>query len=437
MREHNGTAIGSLPSPRADARWMNDLERERTEGPRLPQQAERDTQAGNSTNAVHGGTYCDPTTGAVGTPIFQTSTFLLHDTSYRAFFEGVTRDVAIYTRYGNPSQWSVQEKIAVLEGAQSALVTSSGMAAISTTVIALTNPGGHIITGYDVYGGTYNLMREDMHALGREVSFIDTTDLAAVAAAIRPETQMLLVEGLTNPLLKAPPLPQLAKLAAEHNILLVVDNTFLTPTCLRPLEVGAHVVVHSATKYLNGHSDLTAGVVAGSRKFVDRIWAQGLRLGGTLEPFSCFLLERGLKTLAVRMRAHNENAAGIAAALARHPRVTAVHHPSLPDYPYPHVREYASGFGGMVSFEVAGGDAAALATMQALRIPRVATSLGGVESLVSMPFNTSHSSLTRAQRAAAGIGEGLIRYSAGIEDLPDLINDLYAALEQGAACATD
>jgi cystathionine beta-lyase/cystathionine gamma-synthase len=431
-----------LPAARADARWMNDLQRGRTDGPRTPQQQAVDAGSGCSTTAVHSGTYCDPTTGAVGTPIFQTSTFLLHETSYAAFFEGVTRDVPIYTRYGNPSQWSVQEKIAALEGAQSALVTASGMAAISTTVLALTNPGGHIITGYDVYGGTYNLMREDMHALGREVSFVDTTDPDAVAAAVRPQTQMLLVEGLTNPLLKAPPLPRLAELAEDNNALLVVDNTFLTPACLRPLAIGAHVVVHSvvvhsATKYLNGHSDLTAGAVAGSRKFVDRIWAQALRLGGTLEPFSCFLLERGLKTLSVRMRAHCENAVGIAAALDRHPRVAAVHHPSLPGYRYPHVRQYARGFGGMVSFQVAGGDAAALATMAALRIPRVATSLGGVESLVSMPFNTSHSSLTQAQRVAAGIGDGLIRYSAGIEELTDLVDDLYAALEQGAACATD
>ncbi|MFF8960041.1 trans-sulfuration enzyme family protein [Streptomyces sp. NPDC014894] len=440
MSERDGTAIGSFPGARADAEWMNDLRRERTAGPRMPHQQSVDAPAGDSTTAVHGGTYLDPTTGAVGTPIFQTSTFLLDETSYDAFFEGVTRDVPIYTRYGNPSQWSVQEKLALLEGAESALVTSSGMAAISTTVLALTNPGGHIITAYDVYGGTYNLMREDMHAAGREVSFVDAADPARVAEAIRPETQMLLVEGLTNPLLKAPPLAELAALAREHDMLLVVDNTFLSPANLRPLDLGAHLVVHSATKYLNGHSDLTAGAVAGSRKFVDRVWAQAMRLGGTLEPFSCFLLERGLKTLPLRMRAHHENATGIARALAAHPRVTAVHHPSLPDYPYPHLRESARGYGGVVSFEVAGGDAAALRVMRALRLPRVATSLGGVESLVSMPFNTSHSSLTQAQRSAVGIRPGLIRYSAGIEELSDLVADLHAALdgpEEEDPCATE
>lgn len=426
--QRDGTAIGSFPRARADAGWMNDLRRERTAGPRTPHQQSLEAPAGNSTTAVHGGTYLDPTTRAVGTPIFQTSTFLLDETSYDAFHEGVTRDVPIYTRYGNPSQWSVQEKLALLEGAESALVTSSGMAAISTTVLALTNPGGHVITAYDVYGGTYNLMREDLHALGRDVSFVDAADPAAVAAAIRPETQMLFVEGLTNPLLKAPPLAELAALARQHDILLVVDNTFLSPACLRPIDLGAHLVVHSATKYLNGHSDLTAGVVAGPRKFVDRVWAQAMRLGGTLEPFSCFLLERGLKTLPLRMRAHHENASGIAAFLAGHPAIGRVHHPSLPGYPYPHLRESARGYGGVVSFEVAGGDGAALRVLQALRLPRVATSLGGVESLVSMPFNTSHSSLTQAQRTAVGIRPGLIRYSAGIEELADLVDDLDAAL---------
>lgn len=437
MADQPGSALGSRPNAGAEAQWMNDLERERTPGPRTAHHHTADTTEGTSTLAVHSGTYTDPTTGAVGTPVFQTSTFLLDDASYTAFSEGITRDVPIYTRYGNPSQWAVQEKLAALEGTQSALVTSSGMAAIATTVLALTNHGGHIVTAHDVYGGTYNLMREDMHTTGRSVSFVDCTDVAAVAAAIRPETQMILLEGLTNPLLKAPPLAELAALAHQHSILLVVDNTLLSPACVRPAELGADIVVHSATKYLNGHSDLTAGVVAGSRKFIDRVWAQALRLGGTLEPFSCFLLERGLKTLAVRMRAHSENAAGLARLLADHPRVARVHHPSLPDYSYPHLREYAKGgYGGMVSFEVEGGDDAALRVMDRLRVARVATSLGGVETLASMPFNTSHSSLTQAQRTGIGIRPGLIRYSAGIEDLDDLWSDLEQALDGEARCAT-
>lgn len=430
MRENSRTALGFTSDPPDDVNWFNDLDRRRTAGPRLPQNRTLDRPAKQATVAVHSGTYEDPVTGSVGTPVFQTSTFLLDEASYRAFSEGATRDVPIYTRYGNPSQWSVQEKIAALEGAESALVTSSGMSSIAAAVYALTNNGSHVVTAHDVYGGSYNLMREDMPSAGREVTFVDPTDPERIARAMRPETQLLFFETLTNPLLKAPPLREISRIARDNDALLVVDNTFLSPVNMRPLELGADVVVHSATKYLNGHSDLTAGCVAGSRKFLDRIWSQTQRFGGSLEPLSCFLLERGMKTLPLRMRAQNGNATGIAAFLAAHPKVVHVHHPSLPEYPCTHLGEDVhGGYGGMVSFEVRGGDEAALKLMHHLGIPYVATSLGGVESLVSMPANTSHSSLTAAQRAAIGIRPGLIRYSAGIEDLDDLLDDLGRALD--------
>ncbi|MFE9606850.1 trans-sulfuration enzyme family protein [Streptomyces hokutonensis] len=429
MLEEGRTALGFTPDE-DEVAWFNDLNRRRTSGPRSPQNRTFDGTAGEATLAVHSGTYEDPITGSVGTPIFQTSTFHLDETSYRAFSIGATRDVPIYTRYGNPSQWSVQEKIAALEAAESALVTSSGMSAIAATVYALTNNGSHIITAYDVYGGTYNLMREDMPSAGREVTFVDATNTAEIVGAMRPETQLIFIEGLTNPLLKAPPLREIARIARQNNALLVVDNTLLSPVNMRPLALGADLVVHSATKYLNGHSDLTAGCVVGSRKFLDRVWAQTLRFGGSLEPLSCFLLERGIKTLPLRMRAQNANANGIAAFLGQHEQVKHVHHPSLANYPYGQLEnEVHSGYGGMVSFEVHGGDKAALKLMQHLKIPYTATSLGGVESLVSMPANTSHSSLTEIQRAAIGIHPGLIRYSAGIEDLTDLIDDLRQSLD--------
>jgi len=308
----------------------------------------------------------------------------------------------------------VQEKVAALENAESGVVFSSGMAAITSTLLTLTNRGGHIVTSRDVYGGSYNLLREDMYQLGRDVTFTDATDFDAIVAAIRPETQVLFFETLTNPLLKAAPLAQLGEYAEANHLLLVVDNTFLTPYCLRPLELGAHVVIHSATKYLGGHSDLTAGIAVGSRKYMDRVWKQMLKFGGSLDALPCFLLERGLKTLALRMRVHVENANALAAFLVEHPRVRAVYHPSLPDYPYPAIREICrNGFGGMVSFEVAGGDEAALKFMERLTIPEVAPSLGGVESLVSLPFNTSHSFLTAAQRRDIGIKPGLVRLAVG------------------------
>lgn len=419
---------GNAPGAGQDRQWADSLQRGRVPGPRLAQQRVVDG-TGPSTRSVHAGTHEDPVTGAVGTPVFASTTFTFTDDTYEAFDQGHIRDVPIYGRYGSPNQWAVQEKIASLENAESALVFSSGMAAITTTLLAVTNRGGHIVSSRDVYGGTFNLLREDMHQLGRSVTFTDSTDIDAIEAAIRDETQVLFFETLTNPLLKAIPLTLLGRLAEEHNLLLVVDNTFLSPIHLRPLEHGAHIVIHSATKYLNGHSDVTAGVASGPRKYVDRIWQQMLKFGGSLDAVMCFLLERGLKTLAVRMQRHSANATAIAAFLAGHPMVGAVHHPSLDAYPCPWLRELCpEGWGGMVAFEVRGGDEAALKFLHRLNLPIVATSLGGVESLVSLPFNTSHSFLNERQRRDVGIAPGLVRFSAGIEDNEDLIADLDQAL---------
>jgi cystathionine beta-lyase/cystathionine gamma-synthase len=426
-------AIGTMPGASAERTWSNELRRGRVPGPRLPQQTVVPADRGLSTKCVHAGGYEDPVTGAVVGTLFQTTTFRLSETAYNSFSQGITRDVPIYTRYGNPNQWCVQEKIATLEGAESSCVFASGMGAIFTTLLALTNRGGHIVSAYDVYGGTYDLLRE-LHQIGRSVTFVDPTSVAAIEGALRDETQILFFETLSNPLLKALPLPEVAALARKRKLLLVVDNTFLSPACCRPIAHGAHLVVHSCTKYLNGHSDLTAGVVSGSRKYVDRIWQQSLRVGGQLEPLACFLLERGLKTLDVRMQRQGENATRIAAFLAGHEQVARVHHPSLPDYGYRWVDSYCSdgGYGGLLSFEVRGGDEAALRMTDKLKVAALATSLGGVESLVSLPFNTSHSALTLKQRQQMGIRPGLVRFSAGIENAADLIADLDHALKEGA-----
>lgn len=411
---------------RAD--WFSDLKRHRSTGPISPHHNTLDDEMSLETIAVQSGTYEDPITGAVGTPIFATTTFSLEKDSYNAFSDGALRDVPIYTRYGNPSQWSVQEKIASLEGAESGLITSSGMSAIASTVFALTNQGGHIISAYDVYGGTYNFLREDMSGSGRDVTFVDPLDIDAIRAAIRPETQMILLESLTNPLLKIPDIESISDIAKRASALLVVDNTFLTPINCRPLCIGADVVVHSATKYLSGHSDVTAGAVVGSRKYLDRVWAQALRFGGNAETLSCFLVERGMKTLALRLKQQNISARKIAEHLHQHPSVVDVTYPGLQPERIPRFLREAPGFSGVVSFRVAGGDEAALSVMDRLKIPRTATSLGGVESLVSMPTNTSHSSLTSGQKRIAGIKPGLIRLSVGIEDVADLLRDLDQAL---------
>ncbi len=422
-------AIGNSPEANSTVTWSNNLKRGRVPGPRMKENKMLPDTLGGSTMSVHAGTYEDPITGAVGTPIFQSSTFHFSKHTYDSFAQGLIRDIPTYTRYGNPTVWSVQEKISQLENAESTILFSSGMSAITTTLVALTNRGGHVISSYDVYGGTYNFLREDIHQLGREATFVDGTDVAAVEAAIKVNTQVLFFETLSNPLLKALPLRELIALAKARNLLLVVDNTFLSPICLRPVEEGADIVLHSCSKYMNGHSDLIAGSVSGSRKYVDRIWSQMLKFGGNVNPLSAFLLERGLKTLALRMQAHVSNAGLVASFLASHPKVGRVYHPSLPGYEYPWINNYcANGFGGMVSFEVKGGNEAALALLTHLKIPLVATSLGGVESLVSLPFNTSHSFLTEKQREEVGIMPGLVRLSVGVENFKDLRDDFEAAL---------
>lgn len=423
-----GDASSRAPRP-TEGGWLNGLDRKRVAGPFLP--GHNLSAAGPSTTAVHAGTHDDPRTGAVGTPIYQASTFLLGADQYASIEQGFARDRFIYSRYGNPSQWAVQEKLAALEGAESAIVFSSGMAAITATVMALVDRGAHVVASADLYGGTYNLFNQEFPTFGMSATLCDPQDLAAIEAAIRPETQLMYFEAITNPLLKIMDVPRLAEIARRHGLRLVIDATFAPPIAMRALEHGADVVVHSASKYLNGHSDLIAGVAAGPRKLIDMIWPRLLNFGGSLDPHACFLLERGLKTLAIRMRAHEEGALALAQYLESHPGVTRVFYPLLESHPDRAVaRRLLRNGTGNVTFFVGGGDAAALALVNALRIPKQATSLGGVESLVSLPFNTSQASFTVRQRAAIGIHPGCVRLSVGIEDAADLIADFEQALAQ-------
>lgn len=418
------------PTRVGQAAWVNELGRRRRSGPSRgghgPGAAAQDLR--DATCAVHAGTFDDPLTGAVGTPIYQTSTFILGEEQYRAVEEGYARDRFIYTRYGNPSQWAVQEKLAALEGAESALVFASGMAAISATVLALLGKGAHIVASDELYGGTYNFFHHELPSLGFSVSYVSPRDPAAIQAALRPNTMLMYFEAMTNPLLKVVDIAALAELARGAGARLVVDATFVTPLGCRPLALGADVVVHSCTKYLNGHSDLIAGVALGSRKLMDEVWPRLLAYGGCLDPHAAFLLERGLKTLALRMRAHQEGAQRVAEFLAGHPKVRATLYPGLASHPdHTLARRMLRNTGGMVSFNLA-SDAQALALLRQLRLMREATSLGGVESLVSLPFNTSHAAFTAEQRARMGIAPGCVRLSVGIEHPDDLIADLAQAL---------
>ena len=432
LKRSNGRE-GSKPLPenlRGEKIWCSDLQRRRVPGPGLRRE-HSSPGWGLSTRSVHAGQYDDPDIGAVGTPIYQNTTFYLNNETYDSIKDGRAREHFVYSRYGNPSQWAVQEKLASLEGAESAVAFSSGMAAITTTLLALLDRGSHVITSRDLYGGTYNFFNEDLPQYGMSVTFVDPTGLDQIEAAINEKTKLFFFESLTNPLLKLVPLQGLVRLAEKYDCRVVIDNTFLTPVNLQPLSLGVDVVVHSASKYLNGHSDLIAGAAAGSRKLLDRIWVQMLKQGGSLDPHACFLLERGLKTLAIRMHTHNHNALHMAQFLESRPEVRRVYYPGLPSYPqFDLSSKMLGGQSGMISFEVFGGNRAAKALLASLKIPKAATSLGGVESLVSLPYNTSHASLMSSQLKAIGINDGLIRLSVGIENHDDLLEDFKQAFER-------
>jgi len=383
---------------------------------------------GLSTAAVHSGEHFDERTGAVNTPIFQSSTFRFPTSDERTWEGELPEGTYIYSRQGNPTVEAAERKIAALESGDRALLFSSGMAAISSTLLAYLSKGGRVVSQEDIYGGTFSLLRFHLQPLGFDVHFAPT-DTEALIAAITPQTEVVWLESPTNPLLKIVDYPEVAKAAHEQGAIVMVDNTFASPANQRPLEAGADLVMESGTKYLGGHSDLIAGAVAARSLDLEPVWKKRVVLGGSLDPFAAFLLERGMKTLAVRMERHNSNAQSVAEYLQDHPLVDRVHYPGLPEHPHHALaKRLLDGFGGMVSFEVKGGRRCAERTMSSLQVVKMATSLGGVESLASMPLNSSHHSMSPEERARLGIADGLIRLSVGIEDLEDLKEDLDQAL---------
>jgi cystathionine beta-lyase/cystathionine gamma-synthase len=372
------------------------------------------------TLAIHAGRIEDAHAGAVVTPIFQSATF-----DYPA------GDVPLrYSRYGNnPTQVALQARLAALEGAEEALVLASGMAAITTAVLTVCGAGDHVVAASDLYGGTTHLLEHDLPHLGIEVTFVHERDPAAWESEIRPATRLLLWEAISNPLLAVLDGPALAQVARGRGIASLVDATFATPVNQRPLSFGVDLVMHSATKYLGGHSDVTGGVLAGSSARIEAALERMKSLGGAADPHAAFLIERGVKTLAVRMERHNANGAAVSAFLADHPRVERVWYPDLAGHPD---REVAGrvlrGAGGVVSFEPRATAAEAAALAGRFRWIRLAPSLGGVESLVSLPVQTSHRSLDPAERERRGISDRLVRLALGIEATEDLIDDLDRAL---------
>jgi cystathionine beta-lyase/cystathionine gamma-synthase len=375
--------------------------------------------AGASTRAVHAGGPAAEPGAAVVTPIHQTATFFSDPSG--------TGDV-LYTRYGNnPNHLAVAAKLAALEGAEDAIVMASGNAASALALLSVAAAGDRIAAQRELYGGTLRLLTRELPRLGIETDWVDLD--GDWTGALRTNTVALLMEVPVNPTLRVPDVAAAAEVARGAALPLIVDATFATPINFRPLEHGAELVIHSATKYLGGHSDLTAGVVAGSRARIADITELLKSFGPVLDPHAVWLLERGVKTLAVRMERHNRNGLAVAQWLEQHPAVARVLYPGLPSHPdHGHAAAVFDGFGGMVSLVLHGGDAAALRVTQRLRLMRVAPSLGGVETLVSMPRYTSHAALSREQRHAAGIGDGFIRLSLGVEDASDLKADLEQAL---------
>jgi cystathionine beta-lyase/cystathionine gamma-synthase len=373
-----------------------------------------------STVCIHAGQEPDPSTGAIITPIFQTSTYVQEELGKHKGFE--------YARTQNPTRLALEQNLAAIEGGVAAYAFASGMAAIDA-ITTLLKSGDHVIVTDNTYGGTFRLFDKVLTRYGLEFSYVDTSQPELIEKAIRPTTRMLFVETPTNPVLRLTDLAAVATIAKSHDIRLVVDNTFASPCLQRPIEFGADLVMHSTTKYLNGHSDSIGGIVIAARQ-EDADWLKFIQnaAGAILSPFDSWLVLRGTKTLAVRMKQHNLNGQMIAEFLESHPKVTKVIYPGLPSHPqHDLAKRQMKGFGGMLSFEVSSFEEARR-VCNSVRLMALAESLGGVETLMTHPSSMTHASVPPERRAAIGLSDSLVRISVGIEDAEDLIDDLKQAL---------
>ncbi len=377
---------------------------------------------GPSTIAIHGQPHRRADWSPVVPPIVQSATFVNP--------VGSDEEV-IYSRYGNnPAQLALAAKYALLEGAEDAIFVASGMAATTLAHLAVLRPGDHLVSSSWIYGGTQQLFDEELTKFGIAVTYVDPEQPRGWRRAMRKHTRAIFVETPTNPLLRVVDLTLIAQIARDAGVALLVDATFASPCNFRPLEHGADVVITSATKYLNGHSDVIAGAVAGSAPIIEEVTRLARTWGAPIDPHAAWLVDRGLRTLAVRMARHNVNGLAVAQWAAGHPAFARVHYPGLPSHPdHAHAAHVLDGFGGMVGLELGGGRAAAERMLGRLKVITHAPSLAGVESLISEPRLTSHRSLSPERRAAMGIPDGFLRLSCGIEDVDDLIADLTQALK--------
>jgi cystathionine beta-lyase/cystathionine gamma-synthase len=378
------------------------------------------------TKAVRGGTELHKKNGPLITPIYQTSTFEVTDNDEQV---RATPTDMFYTRYGNPTHTVAEKSIADLENADNALLFASGMGAITTSLLALVKSGDHIVAQRDIYGGVTKFLTHWFPKFGVETTFVDTNDLSQHELAIRPNTKLLYLESPTNPTLRVVDLKKMSALAKKHGLTSAIDSTFATPINSRPAEFGIDLILHSGTKYFSGHSDLICGVAAGRSDLIARIKETRTTLGGTMDPHAAWLLLRGMKTLAVRVQRQNDNALRVAQFLAGHSKVAKVHYPFLEGHPQRALAmDQMTGAGGVLSFEVDGSAQDARLVSESLKLFSLAPSLGSVESLVTLPVNTSHGMISPEHRASMGVTDQLVRLSVGIESADDLIADLEHAL---------
>ena len=385
---------------------------------------------GINSRLVHGGHHPDAT-GAVNVPIYQTSTFAFRDAAHgAALFAGEERGY-IYTRIANPTIRVLEESVAELENGAGGVATSSGLGAVSTLYMALLGQGAHMVSTASVYGPSRGLIEKHFSRFGVAASFVDTSCLDNLRRAIRPETRLIYVETPSNPAMQVTDIAGAAKIALEHGIRLAVDNTFASPYLQKPLDLGADIVLHSVTKFINGHADVVGGVIVAKEEvIVRRLRDVMVNLGCNMDPHQAFLVIRGLKTLGIRIEKAQAGAMAVARWLEAHPKVASVRYIGLPSHPQHELaKRQMSGFGSMIAFELKGGFDAGRKLMDHVRLATLAVSLGGVETLIEHPASMTHASMSREARAAAGFADGLVRYSVGIEDADDLIADLEQALE--------
>jgi methionine-gamma-lyase len=383
------------------------------------------------TLAVHAGEDLKQNHGAVSVPIYSASVFAFSDADEGAAIHNHQKEGYFYGRLGNPTQEALEKAICELENGEAALAFASGMAAVSASVLTLVKSGDHIVAPDSMYSTTTLFLQELSEKFNIETTFVDATNAENYAAAIRPNTKIFWLESPSNPLLKITDFSAVSEIAKKRNISTIADNTFATPFNMHPLSSGIDIVIHSATKYLGGHSDLTAGLMVGRKEYIENARLKTTKLyGGNIAPQVAWLVLRGIKTLALRMERHNQNASAIANMLASHPKVREVFYPGLENHPNHEIaKRQMKGFGGMIAFDV-GGVEEGKSLVNNVKVCTLATSLGGVETIIQHSASMTHAILTREQRLKAGVTDGLIRFSVGIEDVEDLINDLQNALDK-------